>query len=72
MAAKKTNYAKVKVWGDTATAEFDGPILGCMGMMFVFLPDDVQDRFIAELQKVAANRKATSAEQDFAHEGAPR
>lgn len=72
MATKKTNYAKVKIWGDTVSAEFDGPILGCMIMMLEMVPAEFHDRFIAELQKVAANRKAKSEEQDFAHEGAPR
>lgn len=55
MATKRTNYAKVKLWGDKIVAEFEGSILGCMTEMLLMVPAQNRGKFIEHLQKVAAD-----------------
>lgn len=37
---RKTNVAKVRVWTERITADFEGPIAGCIRQMFVSVATD--------------------------------
>ena len=44
MAKRQSNKAKVKVWTETLTSEFEGPILGCALELFAMIPGGKESR----------------------------
>lgn len=53
MAQKRTNYARIKVWGKTMSLECEGSILGCMEQMLMMLPAEFHAEAIKHLQNFA-------------------
>ena len=44
MAKRPSNKAKVKLWTDTLTSDFEGPIMGCAIEMFAYIPGGKEKR----------------------------
>jgi hypothetical protein len=71
MAARKTNWAKCKVWTPTLTMELEGPRVGCVVELFRFLSCDQRELAIdkintahtahADMLKIEAEKAAAEA-----------
>lgn len=44
MAKRPTNKAKVKLWTETITSDFEGPIMGCALELFAMIPGGKEKR----------------------------
>ena len=58
-APKKTNYARVTVWGATGTRmDTDGGTVGVMGLMFYMLTPEQRARAMEAMRKTDAELAA--------------
>lgn len=59
MAQKRTNYARIKAWGETMSIECEGALLGCMEQMLLLMPTQSRQKAIRYLQAVVDKQAVT-------------